>query len=478
MDVAADTVARHTSFGVDNLPPEVLSAIFLLAVGDTESSIFRHGHNPPLDVCSKSLVRLTHVSCRWRSIATSTRLLWSNVQISLDHPFSKSRRLSSIYITRSSPCLFDLTLSIPSYFVYPHLRPALHTLSDQFDRVRSLRLNLGLKFGRELTLNELLGWLDSARHPSLGTLELYSSETTGFTSSTAPRFSTRSYDSLSRLSLRNVAVNWDRSEISGLSVLELDYASEDDAPSFDELCSITGSSPGLSKLRLGGAGLRMVGRGVSGTSGIDTAEETGRVEVDSLRSLEVSLSQGVDYTGRLFHLIRAPLLESLTVTNATSEAWTSFLASTTSTSHILPSSISYPSPHAPTYQHLETLTLRDTPTLITPDFAASTPRLSKLVASCEDYTGLARFLGCVSPEKVRVAGTGLGAKGGCSGIRDGLWVKLREIVVLRKDVASSGGGAGVDNGLDGLRVALARRRFSGLGEVVLNVVDVADYGFD
>lgn len=341
-----------------------------------------------------------------------------------------------------------------------------------------MKLDLGLKFGRELALEEVLRWLDTIRPPSLEALELYSSETVGCTSTTAPRFSTRSYDSLSRLSLRNVALNWDRSELSGLSILELDYASEDDAPSFDELRAITRSSPGLSKLLLGGAGLRMMERRVNGTSGADVVEEMDGVEVGALRSLEVSLSQGPEYTMRLFDSIRAPLLDSLTVTNATTEAWTLFLASTTSAFPILPFSNPHSYTYAPTFPHLETLTLRDTPTLITPDFTASTPRLSKIVLSCEDYTDLARFLGCVSPEKVRVAEAGICGKSGASGIRGGLWVELREIVALRKGVARDDIGAGVDNGLDGLRVALARRRFSGLGEVVLTVVDGADGGLD
>lgn len=362
---------------------------------------------------------------------------------------------------------------MPSYFMYPHLRSVLNDVSDHFARVRKLSLNLGLKFGRQIVLNEVLGWLGTVRAPSLEMLELSEPDTAGCLTMAAPRFSTRSFDSLSCLSLRNVALNWDRSELCGLSVLELDYLCEDNAPSFDELCAIARSSPGLSKLRLGGAGLRMADRRLSGANGAAAAEEIVSVDVGSLRSLEVSLLQGPNYTDRLCRSLRAPGLQSLTVSNATSEEWAMFLANTTTSSHIIASSlsnISLSSPHAPTFPRLETLTLLNTPTLITPDFAASTPHLSKLVVSCKDYTDLARFLGCVSPEKVRAA------TGGRDGRQDGLWTSLKEIVVHAKGVAGDVLGMGGDDGLDGLRVALARRRFSGLGEVALMVVDVAYSG--
>lgn len=473
---AVDIVAR-----VDDLPSEVLSTIFVLVVGRSEATTVPNGPFPSANFSTKSLIRLTHVCSSWRTIATSTRLLWSNIHFSLDHPFSISHHLSNLYIARSSPCLFDLTFSIPSYFVYPHLRSALNSISAHFERVHTLRVDLGLKFGRELAMNEILGWLSTIRASSLEVLELCASETVGCTSTTAPRFSTRSFDSLSCVSLRNVTLNLDRSEMNGLSTLELDYTSSDDAPSLEDISAIVKTSPGLTSLRVGGAGIRMAERIVARVGVGDAVEEMGVDKIGSLRCLEVSLSQRADYASRLFHSLRTPGLRALTISVATPEAWAAFLASTAS--FIAPSTIT-PYPYSATSSHpnhhhydhnknyshqtllphLETLTLRDTPTLITADFAAFTPHLSKLVVSSEDYSDLARFLGCVSPAKVRAAVTIIGR----DGKRDGLWMELREIVVERKGRAVASGGAG----LDGLNVALARRRFSGLGEVKLEVIEV------
>lgn len=508
MPVVSDGLASRSSVGVNDLPPELLAAIFELAV-DHSGRLYSVGrlNSTSISESSKDLVCISHVSRHFRAIALFTRLIWTQIHITFDKARSSSLLLSSLFLSRSSPCAISLTLSIPSFFVYPHLRGALHTLAKNIQNAKTLRVELGLKYGRDVVLREILGWLSAVGAPALRTLELIAQDSAGCTSVTAPRFSTDPFPAFACLLLHNVALNWDIPEFRGLSALELDYACSNEAPSFEDLGTMVKSSLKLKKLVLaGGAGLR-----IPELVGVKT--EVGPFKLDSLMELDVDLSRGPEYAEYLFRTFHMSSLRSLNISRATFTTWTAFLlvttipaisapmigkptvllSPTTTASHTTSFSTSSQNnhqyrPHLPFFPFLDTLTLRSTPSLITPEFAAATPRLQKLVlVECEQYgyADLARFLGRVSPEKVRDVSYKTGTRehvinGGEERRRDRFWIGLRDVFVVERKCTRDDdsrivgvlGERGVRNGvgIGALRAALARRRACGF-DVKLEVVE-------
>nr|GAT51431.1 predicted protein [Mycena chlorophos] len=59
------------------IPPEILSHIFLLATPSNDTNTTAHCSNGP------SLLRLSHICSRWRSIAHGTPKLWRVLQFKL-----------------------------------------------------------------------------------------------------------------------------------------------------------------------------------------------------------------------------------------------------------------------------------------------------------------------------------------------------------------------------------------------------------
>ncbi|KAA1478431.1 hypothetical protein DENSPDRAFT_845576 [Dentipellis sp. KUC8613] len=346
------SMAQH----VDDLPEELMAHIFLMGAQPTE--------HVPSGLPYPVLV--SHVSRRWRHLTTTLPALWSDIPIRSSRPL----HLPSLYLSRSSPCTFDLSIRIPSFFAYPQLRTALDLIAPHISRLRRLRVDLALRFGADSVLSEILAYLGTYSTPSLESLELRADTPLGQAGHKAPRLVTRSSSRLTSLMLSSVPLNWELSLFGDLTSLALTFERADGAPTFDELRQIARMSPLLATLSLEGAGLDVQ----------DAASAVEPIEMRSLRSLSVCLKQGPKYARVILPALSAPSLERLKLSDASRETWEALLetACTWKDAHLFPV--------------LRTLSLHETPTLLTRDLARAMPAIETLVIGCSELAELREFI--------------------------------------------------------------------------------------
>lgn len=105
---AAISLARNSAPAVvpiNSLPSEILTRIFHLVL----SAGYKSGN--PLYVSNKTLPQdlLSHVCSRWRQIATSTRTLWSHVDLALyRYPYQTLLNRAETYIARAGHVPLDV----------------------------------------------------------------------------------------------------------------------------------------------------------------------------------------------------------------------------------------------------------------------------------------------------------------------------------------------------------------------------------
>ncbi|KAF8326464.1 hypothetical protein F5887DRAFT_1197179 [Amanita rubescens] len=90
---------------IGNVPSEVLSHIFVLCSCDYPVPLLYHQWEVPHQVT------ISHVCSRWRQVALSTGVLWSNVRISkFDSDYARCRFLYQTWVGRA--CDYPLTLTL------------------------------------------------------------------------------------------------------------------------------------------------------------------------------------------------------------------------------------------------------------------------------------------------------------------------------------------------------------------------------
>ncbi|TFY59232.1 hypothetical protein EVG20_g7868 [Dentipellis fragilis] len=252
-------------------------------------------------------------------------------------------------------------------------------------RLRSLRVDLALRFGADSVLSEILTYLGTYSTPSLECLELRADTPLGQAGHKAPRLVMRSSTRLSSLMLNSVPLNWELSLFGGLTSLTLTFERTDGAPTFDELRQIVGMSPLLASLSLEDAGL-----GVQ-----DAAGAVEPIEMRSLRSLSVCLKQGPKYARAIFLAFTIPSLEQLKLSDASRETWEA----------LLEMACAWKDAHR--FPVLRTLSLHETPILFTTDFARAMPAIDTLIVGCSEPAELREFIvqevlpgACVQDTKV------------------------------------------------------------------------------
>lgn len=112
---------------------------------------------------------LGHICRRWRRLVLSSPLLWTSVNLHLDHPHCNGRRmhfLLNLYLSRSASCSLDVKLRSETYF---QSRPSyLNPLLSASSRWLTLTMNIPISSYRLFSV--LTGFLDSLkvlhiRHP-------------------------------------------------------------------------------------------------------------------------------------------------------------------------------------------------------------------------------------------------------------------------------------------------------------------------
>ncbi|KAL0065272.1 hypothetical protein AAF712_007784 [Marasmius tenuissimus] len=134
---------------ISKLPHELLSSIFLMARED-----YARG-SPHLQVMT------SHVSSRWRAVAISTPLLWTDIRVSLTLKNAKtpaaldSRRDGFVtYLTRSNSRPFNLRMECNGDFA---IEPFLMALGTHMHRCSKLTFTISNHRHPALTLQNCLG---------------------------------------------------------------------------------------------------------------------------------------------------------------------------------------------------------------------------------------------------------------------------------------------------------------------------------
>ncbi|KAJ3841988.1 hypothetical protein F5878DRAFT_431285 [Lentinula raphanica] len=196
---------------VSKLPPELLSHIFLLCQKD------------------KPAFRLiaTRVCSRWRDLAVGTRMLWTDIRISLAHYLHVQSGLDKMetYLSRSGPSsLFDVRLDIDDVLDYA---PFLKLIANHIERCSHLSVSVLAVSVRQRTSAACLLFrehLELLWAPHLSHLSLHVDSGDGYeiTMCGTPSILKAGAPSLSHLQLTGYATGLQPPISGGITTLYLD----------------------------------------------------------------------------------------------------------------------------------------------------------------------------------------------------------------------------------------------------------------
>ncbi|KAK7007660.1 F-box domain-containing protein [Favolaschia claudopus] len=137
-------LASHRGSEIDRLPNEILSPIFMLAVGQPQ-----HWHDGSDPSSTTSPTTLSHICRRWRQVSLGTGSLWT--QIVLTYPTSKEQLTRALtWLSRSTTYPLDILLDFrdPDWdweeethgFSWCHMEAVLSLLLPTAPRWRTLEL--------------------------------------------------------------------------------------------------------------------------------------------------------------------------------------------------------------------------------------------------------------------------------------------------------------------------------------------------
>ncbi|KAK7042656.1 F-box domain-containing protein [Favolaschia claudopus] len=137
-------LASHRGSEIDRLPNEILSPIFLLAVGQPQ-----HWHDGSDPSITTSPTTLSHICRRWRQVSLGTGSLWT--QIVLTYPTSNEQLTCALtWLSRSTTYPLDILLDFrdPDWdweeethgFGWRHMEAVLSLLLPTASRWRTLEL--------------------------------------------------------------------------------------------------------------------------------------------------------------------------------------------------------------------------------------------------------------------------------------------------------------------------------------------------
>lgn len=302
-------------FRFHELPTEIICNIFHLVVWST----------PDAKLSIKARLYLTWTCNTWRKIALEDPTLW-NVIWWQDRPyFMRSRE----FLSRSADAPKDIRIndspddpmSIDTMrVILGQVMPRIHrvrifivllqewdTLLYIVDQLRALKL-----------LTETPMCLERLELHRMGVPYIQlGNGYTGPYGEAMPLFGGKVISTLRNVSLSGVHVDWSRTFLSNLVVLDLRKIALNRAPSFNQFREMIGTSPNLTKLILDGAGPTYTGRDI--TKPFDFKP----IPLPNLRSLALA-DFSVTYVVYLFSQFSAPNLLDFTILNLQGDDYSPF----------------------------------------------------------------------------------------------------------------------------------------------------------
>ena len=292
--------ALETRDVFDQLPAELLAHIFLIGVRDQQYE----GVEPfvPFNLVVSSVCR------RWRNIALMFPLLWQRITMRESEPY----RWTQLCLERTKQCPLDIALWLESedgeVFGADHMSQVMDILQPHVNRWRTF----GLAADDFQPLHYFFSRLATCHAPILETLHLYNN--CPFYMDTildgshpfivlppdiAPR--------LTSLKLCRVHLKWDVFPFANLNHLELLFHRRQAQYTIPQLVQILSASPTLETLVFRASGPFY--------SPVELGRSTDSLTLPSLRTFRISRFSDPNQVAFLTRLIRAPNLESLTITD-------------------------------------------------------------------------------------------------------------------------------------------------------------------
>lgn len=282
-------------------------------------------------------ITLSHVSTRWRNAAISTGILWTNIFITFPTSCTQfSRAVTWLRRSRSYPINILLDLRDPAW-EWDLAEPA-HKLrwTDMEYLLRLLMIHVKRWRHLELltdTWMPIFAFLSYTRRvqsaPSLESISLsrcnayFASKDAKFSpdemKKPIPFFGGLLFDKLREVTLTGVHVDWARSSLLNLTVLEFKYLANDVAPSLNEFVDILHACPDLQHLSIMGRGPNLKVTSAAEVSPKPTGDDKDLLPKTQLKIHLQHLTRftfgfvDIDYALKLLPFFSFPAIEELTL---------------------------------------------------------------------------------------------------------------------------------------------------------------------
>ena len=289
------------------LPVEILSEIFVFSV---------LSYDDPSDIIDQPIT-ISHVCRRWRQISTLTSLLWTNIYLFFPLTIRQLARTATwLSRSRHRPLHICMDFRDPSWdwnerihmFGWQAMETVMRLLLPKVHCWQSVELYTDtwapiftfLSYTASIKSAPCLQEIRLARCNAYFAGKGESFQPANMISPVAWFDGGAGLNALSKVSLSGVHVDWKKSGLRGLKVLELKYHALEVMPTVEEFLAIAQACPQLERLSILGWGPRI--------------DHTGRMPPPAIQfpSLE-ELSLGyidVDYAVDFLSLISAPNLRS------------------------------------------------------------------------------------------------------------------------------------------------------------------------
>ncbi|KAJ3503819.1 hypothetical protein NMY22_g18117 [Coprinellus aureogranulatus] len=301
-------------FRINDLPTEIILNIFhyvVWAQPDSASSI-------------SARMRLTWVTSRWRRIALDDATLWNVIWWNDRPSFTRSKA----FMERSRDAPKDIRIDDTSD-AQPMTVDTLRTLMGRImPRIASIRVLIVIlrEWDSVLFIVDQLRAVQFVETPMmLNRLELHRNGSPyvqlgrgykGPYREAMPLLGGRWIPSLRHLSVSGIQLDWARSPIQNLTILDFRKIALNRAPSFQQFRSILSTSPNMAKLILDGAGPHFNGRDLH-------TIDFNAITLPNLRSVALA-DFSCPYIIYVFSQFHAPNLRDLTVLNLQGEDYSPF----------------------------------------------------------------------------------------------------------------------------------------------------------
>jgi len=248
---------------IGTLPLEVLSEIFVFAV---------LSYDDPSDIIDQPTT-ISHVCRRWRQISILTSLLWTNIYLFFPLTIHQLTRTTTwLSRSRHRPLHICMDFRDPSWdwneythsFSLQAMESVMHLLLPKVHRWQSVELYTDtwdpiftfLSYTAPVKSAPCLRDIQLARCNAYFATKGQSFQPANLISPIAWFDGGAGLSALCKVSLSGVHVDWEKSGLRGLKVLELKYHAQEVMPSVEEFLAITQACPQLERLSVLGWGPR------------------------------------------------------------------------------------------------------------------------------------------------------------------------------------------------------------------------------